>query len=186
MKMKNEEVGENFLVTPKIIKQIVLRQNDTGSKKYPCILYEREVTSDYKMKEISDGKKSPYLFEYPDQKSYPSDKVDEIILDAVKKIYPQSILKNYYLCLSVDNDKIEELKSEPAHETCFLFNPDTSKSNISAIIEKCSGGKNLEGVSKKIKIYTNLLKMSIADSLVGEYDINDEKILDEIKKVRFL
>lgn len=103
----------------KVIKHIRLEVDSFGHRVPAEIVYLRDFTDGYKMAQIEPEteeeereKRETGHF----QRQYPSDILDEAIIDAVKNIYPQAGGFNSLLVTNMDYRKLLEIQMHSKHE----------------------------------------------------------------------
>lgn len=171
----------------KILKQIIIvsdRQN--GEYELGQVIYTRPLTTEYNFKkeeEEKDSNKFDRLFqEYPKQKNYPNDRIDEIIFDSIKKTFPKSILRNDSIFFNVDEEKISLLKNKNTTKSAIYFSPEFS--NIVNVFDYA--GKSFKAPRIGIQIYS-YNKSDLLDGRIfyANYNVTEESILDKLNTVKF-
>lgn len=90
----------------RFVKSISISTEIAGIPHFAKVMYARPMTSEYKMKETPDDK--PSYFGYLEE-NYPTDAVDELILFAVRNLYPNAKVKTSHLFFNVDEEKYERI-----------------------------------------------------------------------------
>lgn len=185
--MKNTQRKITILPTDemRIIKQIIIISdlNDNTNKQIGHILYERKLSSDYKFIETPKDKKDfSYYLEYPKQESFPNDNIDDVFLQSVRNLYPNSIVKNHSLISNVDIDKIESLKKQKIEESAFQITPDFITPNIFSL-----AGREFEQTYFKVNLYKNINTEEISNIVFyGYYNIDNNQIIEKINDIKFI
>lgn len=169
----------------RVIKQIMIVSEFANNKEYSIgyILYERELSDNYKFKETPKGERDfSYYLDFPRQDSYPTDNLDEIILQSIKNSFPKSTLRNYSLICNVDKERIERLQNRQFEQSEISFTPDFSQTDFHRFV-----GQSFDGLRKPIKIYNDFTKESIQNLYFqGYYNLNDRQMLDRIDSTKFI
>jgi hypothetical protein len=169
----------------RIIKQVFIISELECNKEYTIgyILYERQLSQDYRFKETSmEERVFSYYLEYPKQDNYPVDEIDMIILHAIKNSFPKSYVRNHSLICNVEKEHIRFLQNRPTEKGVITITPDFSMMDITNI--KLS---NFSGLEMKILIYTNFKKGNIINTYFqGYYDLNRPEILDRLNEIKFI
>ncbi|WP_338378052.1 hypothetical protein [uncultured Flavobacterium sp.] len=115
------------------------------------LLYERSISLDYTFKPKEDSiDKITYLITYPKQTDYPTDEIDELILETIKLSYPNSIVHSKMLFSSGDIEWLENLKDRPFEISNLIIRPDFFGQDIEKLV-----GKEFEIFRKDLKIYVD-------------------------------
>ena len=172
----------------KVLKQITLiSDRPNGECEIGTILYSRPLTPTYNLKkqEQEDRTTTPMqrlLQEYPNQKNYPHDRIDEIIFDAIKSSFPKSGIINSIILFNVDEEKLRNLKNRQISESEISFSPEFSG------VDDISGlsGRKFKVSRMKLNIYS-FCKSTLLENLyfIGYYNIFEEDVLDSLKTVTF-
>lgn len=174
----------------KILKRIIIisdRQN--GETELGSIFYTRPLTNEYNLKKQQEEDENSsttqldkLLQEYPKQKNYPNDRIDEIIFEAVTKNYPKSIVKNDTILFNVDLEKLETLKNRLKISCSIYFSPEFS--NIDNFHEYV--GKEFKAPKIDLNIYS-YYKPEYMDKCIfyATYNATEEDVLDKLKTVEF-
>ena len=120
------------------------------------IIYERNISKDYYLKEDSEPNNFLRLLNYPKQELFPSDFIDEIILNAIKDKFPKSFVKNYEIAFNSDLEMINRIQSKPFELTTLEVRPNFSQIDLNSLI-----GKSFNFFQKEIRIYQDFTKESI-------------------------
>ncbi|MCR2007769.1 helix-turn-helix transcriptional regulator [Bacteroides acidifaciens] len=105
-----------------IVKIITINASTPyGAQDIGYIMYEREFKEDYKFTESNTP--ANMFEEYPRQKDYPHDALDNLILKVIQDVYPNSRLHNKFVFFNTDLDYIERLKQPPAKELTIRMQP---------------------------------------------------------------
>jgi len=171
----------------KILKQIIIvsdRQN--GEYELGQVIYTRPLTTEYNFKkeeEVKESNKFERLFqEYPKQKNYPNDRIDEIIFDSIKKTFPKSILRNDSIFFNVDEEKIAILKNKNVTKSAIYFSPEFS--DVVNVFDYA--GKSFKAPRIGINIYS-YSKSELLDGrfFYANYNVIEESVLEKLVTVRF-
>lgn len=174
----------------KILKQIIIvsdRQN--GETELGSILYTRPMNESYNLKkqQEEDEKSTESSFdrlfkEHPKQENYPNDRLDEIIFESIKKIYPKSVLRNETILFNVDLDKIETLKNRIAIPCSIYFSPEFSNiGNYSAYL-----GQEFKVPLINLNIYSYYKpEFLINQNFYATYNLTEENILNSLEILNF-
>ena len=119
----------------KVIKHIIIvSDRNNGETELGSIIYTRPISDTYKFQKEKEEQQtdvesriSRLLKEYPNQKNYPSDLIDEIILSSIQKTYPKSFLRNDTIFLNVDKEKLDNLKNRNSFNSKIYFSPQFSQ-----------------------------------------------------------
>ena len=172
----------------KILKQIIIisdRQN--GEYELGQVIYTRPLTQEYNLKkqEEDDKKTTPIerlLQEYPRQKNYPNDRIDEIIFDSIRKTFPKSILRNDTIFFNIDKDKLSRLKNRNVTESGIYFSPEFSA--IENVFDYV--GKTFKAPIVNINIYS-YFKSDLLEGrfFFANYNVTEESELEKLNTVKF-
>jgi len=169
----------------RIVKQIIIVENyksDTDSV-IGYILYERPLSQEYKFKLIPERERDfSYYLNYPKQEYFPSDNIDDILLQAVRNSHPKSEVRNHSLVCNVEIDRINTLKNMRVESGNIRITPDFSGVDIYSL-----AGRNFNFAEQEINIYASLPIENPNDKcFFGYYDITDTEIVNKIMNVKFL
>ena len=173
----------------RILKKIVVITEIQNSEiELGIILYTRILNDVYNLKQNSafnnDSKKSleTALKDNLSQIKYPSDKIDTIIYDSVKKRFPKSIVINDKILSHDDLVKIKEVKKLNSFKATMHFAPELSKViNFSKYINRRFSSPFVE-----FQIYSNYKHEFFSDNIFyANYEIDDTDIFDNLKQVFF-
>jgi hypothetical protein len=147
------------------------------------IIYKRLFATDYKFKEVPKEERDvSYYVQYPQQNLYPVDNVDNIILQAVKNLFPKSEVRNDSIISSMDLEKIEMFQKRPHENSLLTLTPDFSSIDILSLT-----GKQFPCIRKQIKIYNDFSKDEIQNmGFFGHYKLDDKEVLDKIDAIEFI
>lgn len=172
----------------KVLKQITLISDRPNSEyEIGTILYSRPLTPTYNFKkqEQEDRTTTPMqrlLQEYPNQKNYPHDRIDEIIFDAIKSRFPKSRLRNSEILFNVNKENLRNLKNRQTSESEISFSPDFS--GVDDIFSL--SGREFKAPRMKLNIYS-FCKSTLLENLsfIGFYNTSEEDVLDSLETVTF-
>jgi predicted aldo/keto reductase-like oxidoreductase len=128
----------------RILKQIILISNKAiGDYEVGQILYTRPLSKEYRFKKLSNEEKETNSFDRMfnnDQNKYPVDKMDLMILDAVKSKFPKSVCNSDTILFNTDIEKLLILKNKQVSKSIFHFQPafESFENIITAIGNKYS------------------------------------------------
>ncbi len=173
----------------RILKQIILVSDRNNNEvELGSLFYTRPLSEDYSLiKQQQDDEKtadtlSKFLQEYPKQKNYPEDEIDVMILNAIKRQYPKSIVRNDTIFFNVDIEKLRILKNRNVIKSTIYFSPEFS--HISNIHEYV--GKEFKAPEIDIAIYSYYNPESLQGQLFyANYDITNPTILDKLATAYF-
>lgn len=113
------------------------------------LIYERKISLDYtfKPKDKSDDNMK-YLITYPKQSDYPTDEIDELILETIRISYPNSIVHTEILFSTGDIEWLENLKNRPFEVSNLIIRPDFFGQDLERLV-----GKEFEVFRKDLRIY---------------------------------
>ncbi len=187
--MKNVNIKWLDIKDMKILKQIIIvSDRQFGEVEIGRILYTRPLTEDYNLKkqqEESDKQTdslAKFFPEFPAQKNYPVDRIDEILLAAVRALYPKSIVRNDTILFDIDQEKIEVLKNREILKSSIYFSPEFSNYfNLHAF-----EGRSFRAPKINISIYSvyepGFLKGQI---FYASYPAEEQAVLDKLSTVHF-
>ena len=172
----------------KVLKQITLISDRPNSEyEIGTILYSRPLTPTYNFKkqEQEDRTTTPMqrlLQEYPNQKNYPHDRIDEIIFDAIKSHFPKSGLRNSSILFNIDEENLRKLKNRQISESEIYFSPDFSDADDIFSLS----GREFKAPRIKLNIYS-FCKSTLLENLffIGFYNTSEEDVLDSLETVTF-
>jgi len=173
----------------KILKQIIIvSDRQFGEAEIGRIIYTRPLTEDYNLKnqqEESDKQTDPlakFFPEFPSQKNYPVDRIDEILLAAVRALYPKSLVRNDTILFNIDQEKIDVLKNREIVKSSMYFSPEFS--NYFNLHE--FNGKTFRAPKINFAIYSvyqpDFLKGQI---FYATYPAEKQAVLDKLGTVHF-
>ncbi|GAA3651798.1 hypothetical protein [Flavivirga jejuensis] len=174
----------------RILKHIIIvADKNYGETAIGNVFYKRKLSTDYnllKQKKEDDkytgNRIEKLLKEYPQQENYPNDRIDVIILEAIKYKYPKSYLRNDLIIFNTDLEKLEILKNKNKINGKIYFTPNiTDLSNVFAYV-----GKTFESPEIEINIYSdyqNEIKNEYTFS--SSYFLDEKQILDELELIEF-
>lgn len=178
--MKHQTITILPLDKMRVLKQVIILKNDIS---IGYILYERKLSPDYKFVETPEDEKDfNYYFEYPKQESFPKDNLDDIILQTIRNKYPKSITYNHSIICNVDEDKIKTLKNRATEKGSIQITPDFSKVDLSTL-----AGQQFEQYYIDVNIYADFRLEDIKNLFFyGNYDMDDDFIINELRKIEFI
>lgn len=172
----------------KILKQIIIiSAGQNGEYELGQIIYTRPYTTQYNLKkneekDITANNANRLLHEYPKQKNYPNDRIDEMIFDSIKQTFPKSILRNNTIFSTLDQEKLSLLKKKKIIRSAIYFSPEFSENeNVFDYV-----GKTFKAPKIGINIYSyfksNLLEGRI---FYANFNVIEEVVLEKINTVTF-
>ena len=186
-----EEITLNWLNIDemRILKQIIIiSDSQNGEMEIGRILYTRQLNEIYNLKkqEKDDEKESNpikrILNEYPEQKNYPVDRIDEIIFGSILRIYPKSKVRNETILFNLDMENIKVLKRRKTIKSVIYFKPDFSNLNIYKFMRNQFIAHKFD-----INIYggSYLPELLEGQIFIALYDVNEQQVLDNLDTVNF-
>jgi hypothetical protein len=173
----------------RILKHIIIisdRQN--GETELGSILYTRRFSENYNLRkqkeedEKEENSLNRLFHEYPNQKNYPVDRIDEIILEAITNKYPKTIVRNDTILFNLDLEKIEFMKNRNVIKSAIYFSPEFSHTtNFYEFV-----GKEFKAPRIDINIYS-YYRPEFLDGqfFYANYNVLEQQILDDLKTVDF-
>ncbi|GEM_PF-1221181 len=146
-------------------------------------LYKRNFSGNYKMLEVAEEEKDfSYSFEYPQERLFPVDEIDNLILQSVRTKYPKADIRSYLITSTLDQENLVRMKDRPFENGEFVFHPSFASVDINKFV-----GKEFIQLVTDIKVYSVYKKEEIKDlTFVGYFDVRNQQILDKIREVQFL
>ena len=168
----------------KIVKQInIVSKNSFGVDiTIGYIIYEREISPDYKYIDDESEDGITKLLNYPKQNCFPSDDIDLSIVNAIKEKFPNSFVSNYQIVFDTDKERFSHLLSRPNEQAFLEIRPNFSNIDLNAL-----RGITIEIFRKKINVYQDFTLDSIKNLyFIGEceYD-NSRTIFEKLDKINF-
>ncbi|MBN8697161.1 MAG: hypothetical protein J0L87_11590 [Bacteroidetes bacterium] len=186
--MKEEVLKWLNIADLKILKQIIIisdRQN--GEYEIGQVIYTRPLTVQYNLKKQEGESKTTtsiesLLQEYPRQKNYPNDRIDEIIFESIRKTFPKSILRNDTIFFNIDEEKLSLLRNKNIVKSAIYFSPEFS--GILNVFEYV--GRTFKAPRIDINIYS-YYKSDLLDGrfFYANYSVTEENILEQLNTVKF-
>jgi hypothetical protein len=172
----------------KILKQIIIiSDKQNGEYELGQLIYTRPLTTEYNLKKQEDEDRTTtqidrLLQEYPRQKNYPNDRIDEIIFESIRKIFPKSILRNDTIFFNVDEEKLSTLKNKNVTKSAIYFSPEFS--DIVNVFDYV--GKSFKASGIEINIYS-YYKSDLLNGRVfyANYNLIEENVLEKLNTVKF-
>ena len=175
----------------KVLKQIiVISDRKNGEAELGSIIYTRPLTKHYNFKrqqeedekEKDSNTLSRLIQEYPKQRNFPNDRIDEIILGAIKSSHPKSIVRNDTILFNVDSEKIDVLTNRISIPSTIYFSPEFSNaSNFYDFV-----GKEFRAPKIDVNVYS-FYKPEFLDGHIfyATYNASEENVLDDLRTVKF-
>ena len=142
----------------KILKEIniVSKTNYDQEIVIGQILYQRDISEEYYLKDDDEKDRFLKLLLYPKQELFPHDTLDEIILKTVQDKFPKSFVKNSEIAFSSDLEKVKILQSRPFAIAHIEIRPNFAQVDLASLV-----GKTFNFFKKDIKIYQEFTSESI-------------------------
>lgn len=158
----------------KYVKSITFNVELFGRSYTGKIIYKREPSDDYKMDGSKRSSIDDMMYYYPEV-CYPSDCIDAIILEGVRKKYPSAQVHTYLMICDYDRDRIvKELASYAS--VSFQINIQPRIDDINAILNNAK--KTWRVFTKELPLYlTNSKDITLfqnAGSFIY-YDLDKEQ-----------
>lgn len=182
----NEHITIKFLDQEdwKILKEIsIVSTNQYGVEiTIGVIIYDRQITSDYKLKEDPEPNQIKRLLDYPKQELFTNDELDELILNAVKSKFPKSFIRSHQVLWDSDEKRFDYLLKRPSEKAILEIRPDFSNIDIYTL-----SGKTYPLFKKEINIYQDFTLESIKSHFfTANCDFERrENLITELYKVVF-
>lgn len=182
MEMKTIEILSSDKL--RILKQIMIVSQLSNNRDISIgyILYERYLSNEYKFTEKPKEEKDiDYYMDFPKQKTFPKDAIDDIILQAIKNTYPLSFVINHSILTNIDEERIPFFKNRHIEPGIITFSPNFSYMDFVSL-----AGKQFPTLNKNISIYNNYIRESIENLFfIGYYELNDSELFEKLKKINF-
>lgn len=142
----------------KIVKEIsVVSTNQFGVEiTIGVIIYDRQITSDYKLNNDPEPNQIKKLLDYPKQELFTNDELDELILNAVKSKFPKSFMRSHQVLWVSDEKRFDYLLKRPSEKAILEIRPDFSNIDIYSL-----SGKTYPVFKKEMNIYQDFTLESI-------------------------
>lgn len=182
----NAQTSINFLDQEdwKIVKEInIISTNQYGVEiSIGTIVYNREITDDYKLKEDPEPNQFKRLLNYPKQELFTHDDIDELILSAVKSKFPKSYIMSHQIFWDSDEKRFEHLLKRPKETAVLEIRPNFSGIDIYSL-----AGKSFPVFRKEINIYQDFTLESIKSHFfTANCDFDKrESLIPELYKIVF-
>ena len=168
----------------KIVKEIsVVSTNQFGVEiTIGVIIYDRQITSDYKLNDDPEPNQIKRLLDYPKQELFTNDELDELILNAVKSKFPKSFIRSHQVLWDCDKKRYDYLLKRPSEKAFLEIRPDFSSIDIYSL-----NGKTFTVFNKEINIYQDFTLESIKSHF---FTVNcdferRESLITELYKIIF-
>ena len=168
----------------KIVKEIsVVSTNQFGVEIIiGVIIYDRQITSDYKLNDDPEPNQIKRLLDYPKQELFTNDELDELILSAVKSKFPKSFVRSHQVLWDSDKKRYDYLLKRPSEKAFLEIRPDFSSIDIYSL-----NGKTFTVFNKEINIYQDFTLESIKSHF---FTVNcdferRESLITELYKIIF-
>lgn len=147
-------------------------------------IYEREISKEHYTLKTKDKNETDFLkkMSYPNETDYPTDIIDELIINAVKSDYKNSYVKSDLLFTTSDVEHIDRLTKRPFEQSFFTVRQSLVGKNFMDF-----AGQEIAGYRKSINIYTNGPKELIENTgflATCEFDESRE-IFDKLSQIVF-
>lgn len=142
----------------KIVKEIsVVSTNQFGVEiTIGVIIYDRQITSDYKLNDDPEPNQIKRLIDYPKQELFINDELDELILNAVKSKFPKSFMISHQVLWDSDEKRFDYFLKRPCEKAMLEIRPVFSSIDLYNI-----KGKTFPVFNKEINIYQDFTLESI-------------------------
>lgn len=146
------------------------------------LLYTRPLTPEYKPKERPDVCRFQKCLYGLRQEDYPNDWFDEMILDAVKAQFPESMTRSELILFDVDFEKIERLKNQRIISAEISVTPD-----LQDVDPRANEGRRFEIRSLALNVYTMYPREEVLQNLLffANYRVSDKDLADVLSSVKF-
>lgn len=138
------------------------------------IVYKRDLSDDYKMDESKRSSIDKMMCHYPEE-CYPSDNIDAIIFEGVRKKYPTAYIQTHLMACDSDRNRIAaELASYAT--AAFQINILPRIDDIDAVVK--SGKTSWRAFTKKLPLYlTNSMDTTLFqdEGSFMYYDLDKEQ-----------
>ncbi len=173
----------------KVLKRIIIiSDRKNGETELGSIIYTRPLTETYNLKkqqeedEKNTNSIDRLLHEYPKQKNYPHDRIDEMILESIRNAYPKSILRNDTILFNVDSEKLNIYKKRIVIPASIYFSPEFS--NVGNFYDFI--GKEFRAPKIKVNVYSYYKPEFLEGQIFyAMYKSSEENILNDLKTVKF-
>lgn len=159
----------------RIVKTISISSEMRSIPNYAEIIYTRKLSPAYCMKK-SEGNIERLFYDH-DENIYPNDSIDDFILAAVKKTYPDAKMKSSLMMFDVELEHYKHILSSKIAEK-FNIRVNPRFDDMQQVIE--SGKNEWKGFSINLELFCYPNEKGIfKDSLsICEYNINKEMEFD--------
>lgn len=173
----------------RILKQIIIvsDRNNTETE-LGSIFYKRLITPRYNLAKQAEADKAEkdqfakFFGDSPQQENYPVDEIDKMIISAIKRNYPKSILRNDLILFNTDLEKLSILKNRNAIRSKIFVSPEfTLGEDLSKYV-----GKNFSAPLINLNIYTYQNPNSLEGVVFyGTYPLDRETEIENLSNVEF-
>jgi hypothetical protein len=173
----------------RILKQIIIVTDGHYNEiVLGSIFYKRRASPDYNLMKQAEADKietdrfAKYFGDYPRQENYPADEIDTMILAAVKRQYPKSILRSDLILFNVDLEKLALLKNKRIVGSQMYFAPEFSLgSDLLKYVNKSFSAPTIN-----FNIFTDQ-NLTLVEGLVffGNYPVDNEPLIEMLSSVEF-
>ncbi|MDC1809115.1 helix-turn-helix transcriptional regulator [Bacteroides uniformis] len=144
-----------------------------GAQDVGYIMYERKLSPEYKFTE--NNTPVGMFEEYPRQKDYPHDELDNLILRVIQDVYPNSKLYNKFVFFNTDLEHIERLKQPLSKDFTIRIQPFVS--DLKKIM-----GRTLYQRELKFNLYRSFPFDTLRTDFFSTYSLDqDDMILEQLK-----
>lgn len=184
----NEIISEVRCLDPsewRILKVIRLSGRIGKETKYVkgVLLYTRPFSTDYKLKARPDVPSIEKCLYGLREEDYPNDRLDEIILNAVKAQFPDSICSTDRILFEDDLEKVDRFKKKASITAEMLFSL-----NFQGVDLYVNEGELFNEKRLSLNIYTDCPREKILENLSfkASYRVVSEKpLVDVLASVKF-
>lgn len=122
----------------KIIKRINIVSQDRFGNDIIIgfILYQRGFSADYKFKETKEEDRDfAYFISYPRQEDFPTDSIDDLLLQTIQNNYPKSYIFNQLKFTTSDVEQFKNLINRPSEKSDLVIRPDFTGQQYERLVE---------------------------------------------------
>lgn len=156
-----------------IMKMIMLNiPTMYGPQDVAYFMYKRPLTPWYKLTQSTES--VSFVEEYPRQKDFPHDVIDQLVFDSVLQIYPNSRILNKLVIFNTERDLINQLMEPPTQEGKIIFTPFITPDDI-----KKHPGRTYYRYELPINFYMNFPYKDYRKYFFASYSLNDESAFEK-------
>lgn len=146
------------------------------------IIYNRKLTSDYKLNDDPEPDLIKRRLDYPRQDLFTVDEMDELILNAIKTRFPKSFVRNYQVIFDSPEKSFNYFLERPSEKAMIEISPDFSDVDIYNSTEK-----KFPIFKREINIYQSFTLASIKSHFFKttcNFERRDD-LIKELYKIEF-